>query len=132
MLFRTKSTVQFPYLEACGMRKWGTTKEKGGAGIRLVPVLWRNVSEKYQSQIHRPLEHLEVPVACHVSDKCFLRREQSLSYTGHTQKNGAVLIVNTNKNAPFFCVCLYIPARLMLAPSSQHSLNTFQVSSYQH
>jgi hypothetical protein len=27
-------------------------------------------------------------------------------YTGHTQKNGAVLIVNTVKTAPFFCVCL--------------------------
>jgi hypothetical protein len=27
------------------------------------------------------------------------------AYTGHTQKNGAVLIVNTTKTAPFFCVC---------------------------
>jgi hypothetical protein len=27
------------------------------------------------------------------------------TYTGHTQKNGAVLIVNTIKTAPFFCVC---------------------------
>jgi hypothetical protein len=26
-------------------------------------------------------------------------------YTGHTQKNGTVLIVNTIKTAPFFCVC---------------------------
>jgi hypothetical protein len=26
-------------------------------------------------------------------------------YTGHTQKNGAVVIVNTIKTAPFFCVC---------------------------
>jgi hypothetical protein len=26
-------------------------------------------------------------------------------YTGHTQKNGAVLIVNIIKTAPFFCVC---------------------------
>ena len=25
--------------------------------------------------------------------------------TGHTQKNGAVLIVNTITSAPFFCVC---------------------------
>jgi hypothetical protein len=25
-------------------------------------------------------------------------------YTGHTQKNGAVLIVNIIKTAPFFCV----------------------------
>ena len=28
-----------------------------------------------------------------------------LAYTGHTQKNGAVLIMNTIKNAPLFCVC---------------------------
>jgi hypothetical protein len=27
------------------------------------------------------------------------------AYTGHTQKNGAVLIVNTIKTVPFFCVC---------------------------
>jgi hypothetical protein len=26
-------------------------------------------------------------------------------YTGYTQKNGAVLIVNTIKTAPVFCVC---------------------------
>jgi hypothetical protein len=26
-------------------------------------------------------------------------------YTGHTQKNGAVLIVFTIKTATFFCVC---------------------------
>jgi hypothetical protein len=26
-------------------------------------------------------------------------------YTGRTQNNGAVLIVNTIKTAPFFCVC---------------------------
>jgi hypothetical protein len=26
-------------------------------------------------------------------------------YTGHTQKNGEVLIVFTIKTAPFFCVC---------------------------
>jgi hypothetical protein len=26
-------------------------------------------------------------------------------YTGHTQQNGSVLIVNTIKTAPFFCVC---------------------------
>jgi hypothetical protein len=26
-------------------------------------------------------------------------------YTGHTQENGAVLIVNTIKTTPFFCVC---------------------------
>jgi hypothetical protein len=27
------------------------------------------------------------------------------TYTGRTQKNGAALIVNTIKTAPFFCVC---------------------------
>jgi hypothetical protein len=27
------------------------------------------------------------------------------TYTGHTQKNGAVSIVNTIKTAPLFCVC---------------------------
>ena len=27
------------------------------------------------------------------------------TYTGHTQKNGAVLKVKTNKTAPFFYVC---------------------------
>jgi hypothetical protein len=27
------------------------------------------------------------------------------SYTGHTQYNGAVLILFTIKTAPFFCVC---------------------------
>jgi hypothetical protein len=44
--------------------------------------------------------------------------------TGHTQKNGAVLIVNTIKTAPLFCVCpviflctsdgLYLSAVLIL------------------
>jgi hypothetical protein len=27
------------------------------------------------------------------------------TYTGHTQKNGAVSIVNSFETAPFFCVC---------------------------
>jgi hypothetical protein len=31
--------------------------------------------------------------------------EYLLLYTGYTQKNGAVLIVNTIISAPFFCVC---------------------------
>jgi hypothetical protein len=30
-----------------------------------------------------------------------------IMYTGYTQKNGAFLIVNTIKTAPFFCVFLY-------------------------
>jgi hypothetical protein len=40
------------------------------------------------------------------SDLC--RKDSALMlcpYTGHTQKNGAVLIVNTIKTAPLFCVC---------------------------
>jgi hypothetical protein len=28
-----------------------------------------------------------------------------LDYTGHTEKNGAVLIVFTINTVPFFCVC---------------------------
>jgi len=39
--------------------------------MRLEPV--RDVSEKYQSDIHRPIEHLEISVAYNVSDKCFCR-----------------------------------------------------------
>jgi hypothetical protein len=39
----------------------------------------------------------------HLHDRTGLLMMQT--YTGHTQKNGAVLIVNTIKNAPFFCVC---------------------------
>jgi hypothetical protein len=35
----------------------------------------------------------------HVSES-----RQEMTYTGHTQNNGAVLIVNTIKTAPFFCV----------------------------
>jgi hypothetical protein len=33
------------------------------------------------------------------------RRQQNYTSTGHTQKNGAVLIVFTIKTAPLFCVC---------------------------
>jgi hypothetical protein len=32
-------------------------------------------------------------------------RQLGILYTGHTQNNGAVLIVNTIKTAPLFCVC---------------------------
>ena len=32
-------------------------------------------------------------------------RQLGILYTGHTQKSGAVLIVNTIKTAPLFCVC---------------------------
>jgi hypothetical protein len=34
----------------------------------------------------------------------FIKKEGNIC-TGHTQKNGAVLIVFTIKTAPFFCVC---------------------------
>jgi hypothetical protein len=46
-------------------------------------------------------------------------RYKSLSfrkYTGHTQNNGAVLIVNTIKAAPFFCVCPVLERRSRSAP----------------
>ena len=39
--------------------------------------------------------------------------------TGHTQNNGAVLIVNTIKTAPFFCVC---PVHLH-AKYKHHAIN---------
>jgi hypothetical protein len=63
------TTVQFPYLETCGVRKWGRTKEKGGAGYEAsrgsVP---RDGSKKYQAQKHWPRKHLESSVACNVSN----------------------------------------------------------------
>jgi hypothetical protein len=34
---------------------------------------------------------------------------EQTAYTGHTQNNGAVLIVNIIKTAPFFCVCSVFP-----------------------
>jgi hypothetical protein len=38
---------------------------------------------------------------------CYARHQEieNSSSTGHTQKNGAVLIVNTIKTALFFCGC---------------------------
>jgi len=46
--------------------------EKGSAGYETgTHFMARDVRERYQSQIHRPLEHLEIFVACDVSDKCF-------------------------------------------------------------
>jgi len=66
------NTVQFPNLETWKVRKWGKTKEKGGAGYKPITCFMaRNVSEKYQSHIHLPLEPLELSVASNVSDKCF-------------------------------------------------------------
>jgi len=44
--------VQFPYLEICGVRKWGKTKENGDPGCEVSACFMaRYVSEKYQSQI---------------------------------------------------------------------------------
>jgi hypothetical protein len=39
------------------------------------------------------------------NDMCGQRFYGASTNTGHTQKNGAVLIVNTIKTAPLFCVC---------------------------
>jgi len=47
-------------------------EEKGSAGHEAITsFMARDESEKYQSQIHRPLEHLEDSVPCNLSDKCF-------------------------------------------------------------
>jgi hypothetical protein len=35
-VIRNIFTVQFPYIETCGVRKWGKTKKKGDAVMRLV------------------------------------------------------------------------------------------------
>jgi hypothetical protein len=47
-------------------------------------------------------------------------------YTGHTQKNGAVLIVNTNKTTPFFSVCPVYESDDIV--SENKKLNDFQVA----
>ena len=46
-------------------------------------------------------------------------------YTGHTQNNGAVLIVNTIKTAPFFCVC---PVYIYVVPPPECCYRTAQFS----
>ena len=51
---------QFPYLEICGAKKCGKTKVKRGAGYEAsTRFMAGNVGEKYQSQVHRPLERYE-------------------------------------------------------------------------
>jgi hypothetical protein len=41
--------AQFPYLEICGVRKWGKTKEKGGPGYEASACFMaRYVGKKYQ------------------------------------------------------------------------------------
>jgi len=58
LAFRQGNTVHFLYIVTCGVRKWGKTKEKGGAGFETsTRFAAPDISEKYQSQIHRPLEH---------------------------------------------------------------------------
>ena len=75
MLFMSVSSDKRQYspgLVYCGMRKWGKPKEMVGAGCEArTCFMARYVSEMYQSKIHRPLEHLEISVACNISDKCF-------------------------------------------------------------
>ena len=44
-----------------------------------------------------------------------------LYYTGNTQKNGAILIVNTIKTAPFVCVCPVYMLRDTVWPVKQNS-----------
>jgi len=48
------SSIPFPYLETCGVRKWGKEKEKEGAGYEAstVPVLWHEMSLKNTSPKH--------------------------------------------------------------------------------
>ena len=49
----------------------GKDEGKGRRWYEAGTLMARDVSEKYQSQIRLPLEHLDIPVACNVSDKCF-------------------------------------------------------------
>ena len=50
--------MQFAYRETFGVRKWGKTNEKGGAGYEASACFMaQDVSEKYRSQIYPPLEH---------------------------------------------------------------------------
>jgi len=56
------------------VKTWGKTKAKGGARYEARTCFMAgDVTEKYQSQIHGPIEHLEIPVAYNVRDKCFCR-----------------------------------------------------------
>jgi hypothetical protein len=58
---RVFCVVQFPYFEICGVKKRGKIKEEGGAGYKAsICFTARDVSEKYQSEVYRPLEHLEL------------------------------------------------------------------------
>ena len=51
------TTVQFLYLETCGVRNEGKMKERGGTGYEASTCsIARDVSEKYQCQIHQLLQ----------------------------------------------------------------------------
>jgi hypothetical protein len=53
-----KGTVRFPYLETCGVRKWGKTEREGGARYEDGSCFMAaDITEQYQSQIYRPLQH---------------------------------------------------------------------------
>jgi hypothetical protein len=66
------TTVQFPYLEPCGERKWRKTKGDGGAWYEDSSCFMAgDISEKYQPQIHRPLQLRCRHSDCNVSDKFF-------------------------------------------------------------
>jgi hypothetical protein len=55
--------------EICGVKKWGKREEKGDEGYEASTYcMGREVGEKYQSKMRRPLEHVDA-VACNVSDK---------------------------------------------------------------
>jgi hypothetical protein len=59
---------RLPYLESCGARKWGKTKENGGAGYEAnTCFMARAVREPAQS--------------LNVSDKCFAQVVGAESYT---------------------------------------------------
>jgi len=92
-------TVQLTYLETCGMKKWGKTKEKGDASTCLMA---RDVSEKYHCQTHRPLENWEQAVT---------------------------LLEVINGFAQIVVGESYTHARRISISSYPHTLNTFQVSS---
>jgi hypothetical protein len=69
-----RRTVQFQYHETCGGDEVGKDEGKGRRWYEAGTLMARDVSEKYQSQIRLPLEHLDIPVACNENDKCFLHR----------------------------------------------------------
>jgi hypothetical protein len=50
-------------------------------------------TDNQRTATHKPKRKISMPII------------YQLHYTGHTQNNGAVLILFTIKTAPFFCVC---------------------------